>query len=119
MAESTQIVWRGTPSSEALEARIREELSALDSSFEQITAARVVVEAPRKNRHGGHFVVKIELSVPGRVITASRDPVEGSNAEDPYAAVNEAFANVRRQLVEYVQVRRGEVKRHAAGLASR
>jgi hypothetical protein len=59
-------------------------------------------------------VVKVELGVPGKLLTVARDPAENSNAEDPYAAVNEAFATMRRQLVEYVHVLRGEVKRHAA-----
>ena len=39
-------------------------------------------------------------------------PSEHDSAQDPYAAVNDAFASMRRQLVDYVQVRRGEVKHH-------
>lgn len=114
MNGKTQIVWRGTPSSDALEARIRAEVDALEDTGAQLVAARVVVLAPTKShRHGGHFQIKVELTVPGKVIAITRDPQENDNAEDPYAAVNDAFATARRQLVDYVQVRRGEVKRHA------
>lgn len=114
MNGKTQIVWRGTPSSEALEARIRDEVAALEDTGAELIAARVVVEAPpRSHRHGGHFQIKVELTVPGKVINITRDPPANANAEDAYAAVNDAFAAARRQLVDYVQVRRGEVKRHA------
>jgi ribosome-associated translation inhibitor RaiA len=115
MNGKTQIVWRGTTASEALETRIRDEVAALEETCPQITAARVVVEVPTRHRHGGHFVVKVELTVPGKVLAVSRDPQENDTAEDAYAAVGEAFATARRQLVEYVQMRRGEVKHHAVG----
>ena len=115
MNGKTQIVWRGTTASDALEARIRDEVAALDDTCPQITAARVVVEVPTRHRHGGHFVVKIELTVPGKVLTVTRDAEGNTNAEDAYAAVGEAFATARRQLEDYVDVRRGHVKHHAVG----
>ena len=115
MNGKTQIVWRGLTASAALETRIRDEVAALDDTGAQIVSARVVVEAPTRHRKGGHFVVKVELTVPGKVLTVTRDPKEHANAEDAWAALAEAFTTIRRQLVEYAQVRRGEVKRHAAG----
>jgi ribosome-associated translation inhibitor RaiA len=110
-----QIVWRSVSPSAALEQRIQGEVTALEAAAPRITACRVVIEAPHRHRHGGHFAIKIELVVPGRVLSVTRDPPENTQAEDAYVALGEAFAAMRRQLVEYRQVRRGEVKRHGLG----
>lgn len=113
-----RIVWRGCEPSPALEARIDRELKLLDKTYRRITAARVALEQPhRHQRHGRHFVIKIEVSVPGRVLAVTSDPAANSNVEDAYAAINEAFDTMRRQLEDYVHVRRGMVKRHRGELA--
>ena len=114
MISTPHIVWRGMTRSEALEARILECVDSLNDTYDRITACRVAIEAPKRHVHGGHFVVKIELTVPGKVLAVARDPEANDNAEDPYAAVNAAFDAMRRQLVEYAQRKRGDVKRHVA-----
>jgi ribosome-associated translation inhibitor RaiA len=108
MKTEPHIVWKGIEASPALDERIRKELGELDHTYDRITSCRVVVEKPHKShRHGGHFQVKIELNVPGKVLSVTRDPAEHDNAEDPYASVNEAFWTMRRQLEDYIRVRRG------------
>ncbi|MBX7101524.1 MAG: HPF/RaiA family ribosome-associated protein [Myxococcaceae bacterium] len=108
------IVWKGFPVSPALEAAIHAELAQLDALFPRITACRVVLDQPhRHHRHGRHFGVKVELTVPGKVLVASRDPAEHDAASDPYVALGEAFSAVRRQLDDYRQVVQGAVKHHA------
>lgn len=47
-----------------------------------------------------------------------RDPAEHENYEDAYAAVNEAFTMLRRQLREFVRVKRGHTKKHEAQAAT-
>ncbi len=108
------IVWRNMTRSEALEAQVLEAVGQLEEFYDRITACRVALEAPHRHVHGGHFVVKIELTVPGKVLLVTRDPGEHSNAEDARAAVGEAFDTMRQQLIEYARVKRGEVKRHVA-----
>jgi ribosome-associated translation inhibitor RaiA len=114
MNNNPHIVWRNMERSEALEGRVFEGIEQLEGLYENITACRVVLEAPHRHAHGEHFLVKIELTVPGKVLVVARDPKENANAEDAYAAVSEAFDAMRRQLVDYARVKRGEVKRHVA-----
>jgi len=114
MNTEPHIVWKGLAPSEALDLRILHELGLLDKIEPRITACRVVIEQPhRHHRHGRHFQVKVEVSVPGRVLVVARDPDEHASAEDAHAAVNEAFWAMRRQLEDQVRLRRGDVKRHA------
>ncbi len=113
MKTQPHIVYRGLDSSDALTARIHEELADLDHIWDRITACRVAVELPHQHkRHGRHFQVKVELVVPGKVLVVARDPEAHENFEDAFAAVNEAFANLRRQLREYVRELRGHTKHH-------
>ena len=98
------ITWHGLDASEALEQRIREEVDRLRSIYPRATACRVVVEQPhRHRRHGSHFVVKAELTVPGKVLVVDRDPTEHRASDDPFVACSEAFDTLRRQLDEYVR----------------
>jgi cold shock CspA family protein/ribosome-associated translation inhibitor RaiA len=116
MITEPHIVWKDLEPSDALERLIYANLEELSELYPNIVAARVAIERPhRHHRHGAHFVVKIELSVPGRMLTATRDPDLHKNYEDAYASVNEAFGTIRRQLEDYVRVRRGFVKERSVG----
>ncbi len=116
MKVPAQIHHRGFTASAALDERINDELGKLDHFYDRITACRVVVEKPHRHRHGEHFVVKLECTVPGKVLVVDREPAEGNySREDPYLAVNEAFDELRRQLHDYVKLLRHDVKqRHGA-----
>ncbi|MBK7857855.1 MAG: HPF/RaiA family ribosome-associated protein [Archangiaceae bacterium] len=95
--------------------RIQHEVAELEQNCQRITACRVVVELPhRHHQHGRQYQVKVEVSVPGRMLAVTHTPAEHHNAEDPYAAVNEAFLSMRRQLEDYVRVRQHRVKEHQA-----
>jgi ribosome-associated translation inhibitor RaiA len=108
-----RIVWRGCEPSPALEERIERELQHLDKTWRRITSVRVAIEQPhRHHRHGSHYVIKIEVSAPGRVLAVTGDSAANANAEDAYAAVNDAFATMQRQLEDYVHIRRHMVKHH-------
>lgn len=107
------IVWKGMQASPALEERVREDLAALHHAWPQIIAARVALERPhRHKRHGNHFQVKVEVTVPGKVLCVTRDPPQHTNSEDPYAAVSEAFETITRRLKDWSEVRHRIVKDH-------
>lgn len=113
MKTQPHVVFRGFRASPALAARIEEEVADLEHIWDRITACRVSLERPhRRKRHGDHFVTRIELFVPGKLLVVDRDPPEHESFEDAYAALNEAFDMLRRQLREYVRVMRGHTKRH-------
>lgn len=104
-----QVTFRGMGPSEALEARIREETDRLEELFDGIMGCRVLVEQPhRHHRQGNHFHVRVDLTVPGREIIASRDVAENLAHEDPYAALEQAFHATRRQLKDHLE----ELRRH-------
>lgn len=113
MKTQLHVVFRGFSASPALAARIDEEVADLERIWDRITACRVSLERPhRRKHHGDHFLTRIELFVPGKVLVVGRDPPEHESFEDAYAALNEAFDMVRRQLREYARVMHGRIKRH-------
>lgn len=98
--------------SAAMDAKILELASKLETLSPKITSCQVVVdEADRHKTKGNQFEVHVVLHVPGRgEIVATRH----SN-EDAYLAINEAFDSVQRQLEKELEIQRGDVKRHADG----
>ncbi len=108
-----QITFRGFPSSEALEEKVKSRLEKLSRMYGPITSCHVVIEAPHHHQQKGHdYSVSIDLVIPDSELVISRD---GAHADpDAYVAVRDAFDALGRRLQAHVQKRRGEVKHHAA-----
>ncbi|HWB02693.1 MAG TPA: HPF/RaiA family ribosome-associated protein [Verrucomicrobiales bacterium] len=125
MKVTPQITFHHAQSSEAVEARIREELEDLETVYDRITSCRVTVEAPpSREYHGQTFHVKIFLAVPGSEIVVDHVPglhssLKHSGAEevekkdeagqehrDVYLAITDAFEAARRQLEKYAESQR-------------
>ncbi len=110
-----QITFRGMGPSDAVEANIREKAEKLEGFAEHITSCRVIVEEPHKHHLKGRlFSVKIDITLPGEEIVASRHPDKHRAHEDVYVAIRDAFQAAHRQLEDYVRRRRAEVKTHEA-----
>ena len=108
-----QVTFRHMEPSEALEAKIRKRADELDQLFDGIMSCRVVVEINHQHHHQGNlFHVRIDLKLPGKELVVSREPDKHHAHEDPYVAVRDAFDAMRRQLEDYLRVRRNEVKTH-------
>jgi len=108
-----QITFRNMDPSNAIESKIREKVAKLEQFSEHVTSCRVIVEAPHKHRHQGRiYVVKIDMTLPGEEIIASRHPDQHQAYEDVYVAIRDAFDAARRQLEDYVRRRRKKVKTH-------
>jgi len=104
-----QIIVRDIPHSDALDARIREDVAKLEEFHPRITSCRVTVSELRKHHHQGrHFQVRIDVRVPGKEIVANRD-----HDEDVYVALRDAFKAARRQIEDVARLKRGDVKSHA------
>lgn len=118
--------------SPAAEARILDEVRALEHCYDRITSCHVVVEAPHQHHQRGQsFQVSIDLHVPGSQIVVNHTPspraaLAGDEVQEPekshepqpehkdlYVSIRDAFAAARRQLQDYARVLRGDVKRHA------
>ncbi|BAE53146.1 hypothetical protein amb4342 [Paramagnetospirillum magneticum AMB-1] len=113
-----QITFHGVDHSDAVETRIREKVAKLEHLFDRITSCRVVIEQHHKNTSNLHhkgepFHIRLALTVPGDELVVKRDPKDSHVNEDIYVALREAFAGMERQLKEYVDRSRGNVKARA------
>ena len=132
MDHPAQITFRHMDVSPAVEARIHEEVAALQRMCDRITHCRVLVAEPNLHHQRGRgFCININLRVPGSEIVVSHEPPlhgEATAAEvsrlekhhetqpehkDVYVSIRDAFAAARRQLADYISISRGDVKRHA------
>ncbi len=108
MQTDLQITVRDMEHSPALEERIREKVKKLEQVYPRIMGCRVVLEAPHRHKHQGkQFIVRLDVTVPGKVIVVNHD-----HHEDAYVALRDAFNAARRQLEEYGRIQRGDVKTH-------
>jgi len=133
MSYPVHITLRHMDSSPAVEELIHQEAAALNQYFDRITDCRVVVEAPHHHRQRGQaYHVHLDLGVPRKRIVARYEPSsipevghddnakpriagqgEAPAQKDAYLAVRGAFNAARRQLIDYVDKLRGEVKEHS------
>lgn len=112
MAIPLQIVFHHMKSSEALEAKVRRRVEALERLGVHILSCRITIEQEkRRHQNGNLFRARIDLRVPGKDIVASHAPSDAA-CEDAYVALRDAFDSAERQLKEYLSVRRGEIKHH-------
>jgi cold shock CspA family protein len=110
-----QITYRNMEPSEAVEESIRKWANKLDRVCDTIMRCTVVVEAPRKHRQtGGHFHVRLDITVPGGELVINREPDPHHAYVDVYVCIRDAFQAAERQLEEYVCRRKGAIKVHEA-----
>lgn len=132
MKYPVHITMRHMELSPAVEQLIHEEAEGLSQYFDRITDCRVVVEAPHRHRQRGQaYHVHLDLGVPRKRIVVRHEPASMSEVghddditrndssetpahQDAYQAVRTAFESARRQLIDYAQMLRGEVKGHSA-----
>ena len=113
MQEDLQITWRDMKPSDALSAKIGEQVETLERFYDGMIGCRVVVEQLHRHKHKGNlFNVRIDLLVPGKEIVVNRESGKDHAHEDPYVVVRDAFKAARRQLEDYVRRHRGDVKTH-------
>lgn len=89
-----------------LEAELRKRADRLERHTDRITSCRIAVELPTGNHHqeGGPYRVRVDVTVPGSELVASKEE------EELYAAVREAFAAAERQVESWSERIRGDVK---------
>ena len=103
------ITYHELDSSEAIGAAVRRWTERLAHVHDRIVACHVTVGRPhRHQRHTSEeFHVSLRLDVPGTELAST------SHANrDVYVAIGDAFRAARRQLQDFVEVRREFVKPH-------
>jgi cold shock CspA family protein len=113
-----QISFRQMEHSPALEAMIREKAARLDTFASRIMSCRVVVEPAGRHRiHGNQYNVRIDVTLPGGEVVATREPAEHEEYKDIAIALRDAFDSAARQLEDFVRRQRGDVKKLHARMA--
>lgn len=113
MQTPLQIAFRNLERSEAIAAKIEERAAKLESYYDPIIGCRVTVEAQHKHhRRGNQFHVRVDVTVPGGELVASREPDEHHSYSDVYVAIRDAFDAMRRQLEDHARKQRRQVKAH-------
>ncbi|GGF62392.1 hypothetical protein GCM10011332_15300 [Terasakiella brassicae] len=113
MQSPLQIVFRDVDHSDAVEARIREKVEMLEKHSDKIVSCRVTVSAPHKSQTKGKlYDIRLDISMPGEEIVVNKNHKDDHAHEDVYVTIRDAFDAARRQIKEWVQRNRGEVKQH-------
>lgn len=109
-----EIAFHNMPSSDALEAEIRERVAKLERLYDRLTGCRVSIEALHKqHRTGNVYEVHIDMLVPGAELAVSKQPQRAKEkyaSPDIHTSIRDAFKAAERQLKEFKQQQRGEVK---------
>lgn len=109
-----QVTFRNLGHSDAIETKIRERAEKLQRYCDEIIGCRVIIDAQHKHhRHGNHYHVRVDITVPDSELVANREPDENHAYTDVYVAIRDAFDSIRRQLEDYGQRRSRQVKTHA------
>jgi cold shock CspA family protein/ribosome-associated translation inhibitor RaiA len=93
---------------DALESLIRERAEGLEKFYPRLIRCHVTIEGPgNHHRTGGPFDVRVDLSVPGKELVVTRQ-----SGEDVVLVVRDAFDAARRQLQDFAQLQRRDIKSH-------
>ena len=107
MSIPVQIEFHQVTHSAALETLIRGKAGKLENVFPKLMRCHISINREHRHQQGKSFNVRIRLLVPGAELIVNRDC-----HEDIRVALRDAFDAARRQLEEYTQKMRREVKHH-------
>lgn len=113
MQSPLEITFHGVERSESVEARIQEKFKRIDTRFDRITHARVVIEAPqRRTPLPKFFHVRIDIGIPGhKPIVVNHEPDADNAHTDVMLALRDAFG-VAQRLVDELADRLDKQARH-------
>jgi ribosome-associated translation inhibitor RaiA len=103
-----QVNFRGIKRTASLLAAVRAHAAQLDHFHPHLISCRAMIGLAGRHKHKGkQFVVRLGIKVAGGEIAVNRD-----HAEDPRAAIRDAFEAAVRQLQDHARRMRGDVKSH-------
>ncbi len=99
-----KVTFRGLPPSDALRDRVNEHAQKLSTFHRHLIGCNVTIESPgHHHKHGQHFRVRIDMSVPQAELVVGNDG--DARYEDAYAAVDGAFKDAERVLRDHAKKR--------------
>jgi ribosomal subunit interface protein len=118
MQKPLEISFSNVDPSPAIEAEIRERVAKLEKIYDRLVHCRVVVTLQRhQQRTGNVFDVHIELVVPGEELVVRHDANHAKQhhaSPDLRTSVKDAFKAAERQLKDFKERQRGDVKLHGS-----
>lgn len=103
-----EIIWHEIEPLPHVEKRVRERIARLEKFFDRIIGVHVVVEAAhRRHRVGNEYEVRLEVTVPGSILTIDRKPGDVHAHTDPLVAVRDAFEAMERKLKRWKEQHSG------------
>ena len=105
-----EVTFRHMAHSASIEAAIKQKGEKLDQFYPRIMSCRVMVEALHKRGSSKAIVyhVRFDVTVPGGELVANSERAH----EDVYVAIQDACDVVCRELRDYAEKQRGDVKSH-------
>lgn len=114
MQKPLEVSYRNLEGSPAIEQHIQARVQHLERLAPNLIGCKVMVEAPHRQHHQGKiYHVRVQVTLPGHEVVASRDPAEHHAHEDLYVALRDAFDAAERQVQDVLRHMRGQVKQHA------
>lgn len=104
-----EMIWHEMDPLPHVESRVRERVARLEKFFDRIIGVRVVVEAAHRRPRGSSvdYEVRLEVTVPGSVLTIDRKPGDVHTHKDPQMAVRDAFQAMERKLKRWKEEHSG------------
>jgi ribosome-associated translation inhibitor RaiA len=98
------IAFHGMDSSDHLRHQVLKQARKLERFAKHITGVRVVLEAQHKQTSKSALHVKVEVSVPGKMLVGQKEgrPHESLQHADIYSVITEAFEVAHRRVEEYI-----------------
>jgi ribosome-associated translation inhibitor RaiA len=111
MTAGVQVIFKGLDRSDAIEARVREEVERLERFAPRLMSSRIVIEKTGHKTQGAVYKVRIRLHLPGgREVAITRGDKDHAH-EDCHVAIHDAFWTAGRRLQDEVRKQRRDVKR--------
>ena len=107
MTIDLQTTYRGFSPPLLAKDRIGQRMKKLEKLYPRITSCRVVAEEAHRHHHKGKlYSVRIDVTVPGGEIVASRQHQDMHSHEDFFVAMRDAFDALEVQLQSYAERQR-------------
>lgn len=114
MAIPLELSYRNLEKSEFIENNVKERCKRLELLCDELTYVHVVLSSPHQSQHkGNQYEVHIELRLPGNPLAVTKNTGNSSAHEDFYVALRDAFDALERQLTQWKEKRRHDVKAHS------
>jgi ribosome-associated translation inhibitor RaiA len=107
-----QVIFRNIDRSVWLERVVNRKAKKLDQFYNKITNCRVIVGTANRLHHYHNYYVHIYIAVPNDEIVVNHMATEQTAGKEAVEVINDAFDIAVRQLEDYVQRKRHQVKTH-------